>query len=235
MTCPSPRSFRRVGFLASLFVIAGLAGCGHPGATGIWAASADGISNASASPSVDPSAGPSTNPSAGTSASAGAAARPSASPARTTGAPKPAPVPGVSAAAQAVLDQINGWRGAAGLRPYTMLPGLIASAHKHNLTMSGGCGLSHQCPNEPPFGDRITAQGVHWGSAGENIGESGPIGNNTGAITNAAKGINQSMFNEKPPNDGHRRNLLSKSFTHIGIDVIRDSHGTVWITQDFTN
>jgi uncharacterized protein YkwD len=43
------------------------------------------------------------------------------------------------------------------------------------------------------------------------------------------------MFNEKPPNDGHRQNLLSKTFTHIGIDVVRDSHGTVWLTQDFTD
>ena len=41
------------------------------------------------------------------------------------------------------------------------------------------------------------------------------------------------MYNEKPPGDGHRQNLLSASFAAIGIDVIRDSRGTVWLTQDF--
>jgi uncharacterized protein YkwD len=116
-----------------------------------------------------------------------------------------------------------------------MLPGLIASAHKHNMWMVGGCGLSHRCPGEPDLGPRISAQGVHWSAAGENIGESGPNSNTTAAITKAALGLDKAMFDEKPPNDGHRRNLLSKSFTHIGIDVVRDGHGTVWLTEDFTN
>jgi uncharacterized protein YkwD len=144
-------------------------------------------------------------------------------------------VPGSSPAAEAVLAQLNAWRTAAGLRPYTMLPGLIASAHKHNLVMMAGCGLSHRCPGEPSLGDRIRAQGVQWHAIGENIGEYGPIASTTAAITSAAKGLNTSMFNEKPPNDGHRQNLLSKTFTHIGIDVVRDSHGTVWLTQDFSD
>jgi uncharacterized protein YkwD len=122
-----------------------------------------------------------------------------------------------------------------GLRPYTMLPGLIASAHKHNGWMAGGCGLSHRCPGEPDLGPRISAQGVHWSAAGENCGEGGPVANTTAAITKMAMALDQDMFNEKPPGDGHRRNLLSKSFTHIGIDVIRDSRGTVWLTEDFTN
>jgi uncharacterized protein YkwD len=43
------------------------------------------------------------------------------------------------------------------------------------------------------------------------------------------------MLNEQPPNDGHRLNILSTSFTHIGIAVYRDSSGTVWLTQDFSN
>lgn len=37
--------------------------------------------------------------------------------------------------------------------------------------MAGGCGVSHQCAGEPPIGDRETVAGVHWTSAGENIGE----------------------------------------------------------------
>ena len=83
--------------------------------------------------------------------------------------------------------------------------------------------------------DRETAAVVHWTSAGENIGEGGPVANTTAAIAQMAVGLTQSMLNEKPPDDGHRRNILSSSFTHIGIAVFRDSSGTVWLTQDFSN
>jgi hypothetical protein len=55
------------------------------------------------------------------------------------------------------------------------------------------------------------------------------------AEASMAVGLTQSMLDEKPPNDGHRANILSSSFTHIGIAVIRDSSGTVWLTQDFSD
>jgi uncharacterized protein YkwD len=192
-----------------------------------------------ASPADSTAASGQPDPSASDSSDASAAASPSPThtvpPSAAAKPPPPPPVAGSSPAAQAVLVQINAWRTSMGLRPYTMLPGLIASAHKHNLVMMAGCGLSHRCPGEADLGPRIAAQGVHWMAAGENIGESGPNANTTTAITNAAKGLDQAMFNEKPPDDGHRRNLLSKTFTHIGIDVVRDSKGTVWLTEDFTN
>ena len=47
--------------------------------------------------------------------------------------------------------------------------------------------------------------------------------------------LTQDMLNEQPPDDGHRRNILSTAFTHIGIAVYRDSSGIVWLTQDFSN
>ena len=43
------------------------------------------------------------------------------------------------------------------------------------------------------------------------------------------------MLNEKPSDDGHRRNILSSSFTHIGIAIYRDASGTVCLTQDFSD
>jgi uncharacterized protein YkwD len=101
--------------------------------------------------------------------------------------------------------------------------------------MAGGCGLSHQCSGEDGLGTRISAQGVKWSSCGENIGYSGPHPNTTAEIVKAAKGLTTSMYNETPPDDGHRRNLLSTSFHHIGIDVIRDASGKVWLTQDFSS
>jgi uncharacterized protein YkwD len=140
-----------------------------------------------------------------------------------------------SSAVQQVLDLINQARAQAGLPAYTITSGLTSSATTHNQTMAGGCGLSHQCPGEAPLGDRETAAGVHWTSAGENIGEGGPVSDTQAAIAQMAVGLTQSMLDEKPPNDGHRQNILSSSFHHVGIAVFRDSAGTVWMTQDFSD
>ena len=146
----------------------------------------------------------------------------------------PSAAAGGTAAAQ-VLALINQARSAAGLPALTITSGLETSSSQHNLLMADGCGLSHQCPGEPPLGDRETAAGVDWTSAGENIGEGGPVADTDAAIAQMAVGLTQSMLNEQPPDDGHRLNILSSSFTHIGIAVYRDSSGTVWLTQDFSN
>ena len=134
-----------------------------------------------------------------------------------------------------VLAMINQARAQAGLPPYSFSSGLDSSAGAHNARMAAGCGLSHQCPGEPPLGTRETDAGVNWTSAGENIGEGGPVADTTAAIAQMALGLTQDMLNEKPPDDGHRLNILSSSFQIIGIAVFRDSSGTVWMTQDFAN
>jgi uncharacterized protein YkwD len=140
-----------------------------------------------------------------------------------------------SPAAAQVLTLINQARAAAGLPALTITAGLEASSDAHNLRMANGCGLSHQCPGEPSLGQRETDAGVDWTAAGENIGEGGPVADTQAAIAQLAVDLTQSMLNEQPPNDGHRLNILSSTFTHIGIAVYRDSSGTVWLTQDFSN
>ena len=182
----------------------------------------------------------STAPSASASASASggsSAPRSSASPTASSAA---SPVGSATAdqngtpAAQ-VLALINQARATAGLPALTLTSGLETTSSAHNLLMADGCGLSHQCPGEPAIGARETAAGIDWTAAGENIGEGGPVSDTTAAIASMAVGLTQSMLNEQPPNDGHRLNILSTSFTHIGIAVYRDRSGTVWLTQDFSN
>lgn len=134
-----------------------------------------------------------------------------------------------------MLAVINTARAEAGLPAYTLPGGLQNSARRHNLLMAGGCGLSHQCAGEPALGARETAAGVQWTAAGENIGEGGPVADTTAAISQLAVALTRDMLNEKPPEDGHRLNLLSSTFTGIGITVYRAGNGTVWMTQDFAN
>jgi uncharacterized protein YkwD len=160
-------------------------------------------------------------------------AQPSASAAASAAGSQP-PAQDGTAAAQ-VLALINQARSAAGLPALTVTAGLDASSSAHNSRMADGCGLSHQCPGEPSLGVRETDAGVDWTAAGENIGEGGPVADTPAAVAQMAVGLTQSMLNEQPPDDGHRLNILSSTFTHIGIAVYRDSSGTVWLTQDFSN
>ncbi|SDW28712.1 RNA polymerase sigma factor, sigma-70 family [Amycolatopsis xylanica] len=143
------------------------------------------------------------------------------------------PKPRGSTAAEKVLALINDTRADAGLPALRVDPALVTAAGKHNQEMAGGCGLSHQCPGEPGLGERATAAGAKWSTCGENVGTGGPVADSADAITRMALGLTQSMIDEKPPNDGHRKNILSSSFTRIGIVVTRDARGTVWLTHDF--
>jgi uncharacterized protein YkwD len=153
--------------------------------------------------------------------------------------PSPEPTPSQStpsasqSAASQVLAVVNQARAAAGLPAYTESPALDSTAAAHDALMAAGCGLSHQCPGEPPIGNRETAAGVQWTAAGENIAVAGPIPDTASAIAQEAVALTQSMLNETAPNDGHRLNMLSSTYTEIGIAVI--GNGSVWLTQDFAN
>ncbi len=134
----------------------------------------------------------------------------------------------------AVLAHINAARSAAGLSAYTLDTKLSKASALHNQKMINGCGLSHQCSGEEGIGPRFSAQGVAWTFAAENIGY-GSSGSGDDALISAANGLTDSMLAEKPPNDGHRQNLLNKDLKKIGLSVVRDSKGLTWMTQDFVN
>lgn len=129
--------------------------------------------------------------------------------------------------ATAVFSQINAERAANGLKPLRWSDRLSHSAHRHNLQMGQANTLSHQLPGEASLGDRVTAF-YAWSSCGENIAW------NSRRSQAGALALETAMVNETPPNDGHRRNILSTSFVDVGVDVIDDSaHGRVWLTTDF--
>jgi uncharacterized protein YkwD len=136
--------------------------------------------------------------------------------------------------AQQLFKQINQDRTANNLPPLAWEPRLERSARQHDLVMSKGCGLMHQCPNEADLGTRISQQGVQWQAVGENIGEGRPVFSNDDSW-NMVLMIHQGMMGEKPPEDGHRRNLLSKDFHRIGISIYIDTSNTLWLTEDFAN
>ncbi len=134
---------------------------------------------------------------------------------------------------QKLFAQINTDRAAQGLPAYTLNAVLSNGARQHSVAMTQpNCGLSHQCPGEPNLGQRITNEGIHWMTCGENAGYTSPYPD---AWTAVQQNIEQGMLKEQAPNDGHRKNLLSTAFHQVGIGIVTDSKGLIWVTEDFTN
>lgn len=132
--------------------------------------------------------------------------------------------------AQAVFQAINKSRADNGLPPLKWDTALVNSAHQHNLAMQAANTLSHQLPGEPNLGQRETKQGIKWTFAAENIGVT------TDQSENGALMLHQDMMNEKPPDDGHRQNILSPIATLVGVSILIDQqHGELWLTEDFAH
>jgi uncharacterized protein YkwD len=128
--------------------------------------------------------------------------------------------------ASAMLTLFNSERKQHHLAPLSVNAKLITSAHGHNLMMAKDNEMSHQLPGEAVFSTRITRAGYKWSHSGENIGWDS-------VETKAAiLSLEKMMYDEKPPDDGHRLNILGK-FKNIGIDVYFDTkHHKMWFTQD---
>ena len=130
--------------------------------------------------------------------------------------------------AVAMLGLLNSERRAHHLVPLRMNARLARAAHQHDLVMARDNRMSHRLPGERYFAVRISATGYKWWSAGENIGWSSTI--SLGGLAT----LEREMYGERAPADGHRQNILNRSFRQVGIDVHLDwAHHKMWFTQDF--
>jgi uncharacterized protein YkwD len=130
--------------------------------------------------------------------------------------------------ANAVLDELNDERKSHDLPALKLNAKLTSAAHTHNLAMAKANTLSHQLKGEPALGSRVSAAGYSWSAVGENVAY------NSDRSQAGVLALQKAMYNEKPPEDGHRDNILNAKFVDVGIDVINDSaHGKVWLVTDF--
>jgi uncharacterized protein YkwD len=159
-------------------------------------------------------------------ATAGGAGQPESQAGRTGHARQSA---GTEDYAQAVFAALNRGRAGQHLPPLAWDARLQASAHSHNRAMAVANTLSHQVDAEPSLGSRESAAGVRWTYAAENIGWT--IERSLAGVLD----IEARMLTEAPPNDAHRRNILSRQAQAVGIDVYFDAaHGRLWLTEDFS-
>lgn len=172
----------------------------------------------------------------GDSQAAGSSQPTAASQLTGAGRPVPGAVPATSAStqpaqldfAQAVFRAVNEARTAHQLTALTWSDRLRDSAAAHNRRMAEANTLSHQVGDEPSLGGRESRAGLRWSFAAENIGWT------TDRTLTGVLDIMSRMLAEQPPNDAHRRNILSPQAETIGIDVYYDaSHDRLWLTEDF--
>ncbi|WP_231877221.1 CAP domain-containing protein [Bhargavaea cecembensis] len=123
---------------------------------------------------------------------------------------------GLSAVEQKVLDLTNAERAKAGLKPLAADSKLMDAARAKSADMRKNNYFSHTSPTYGSPFDQMKAAGISYKKAAENIA----MGQRT--PEEVVKG-----WMESP---GHRQNILTPEFTHIGIGY--DSNGHYW-TQMF--
>jgi len=114
------------------------------------------------------------------------------------------------------------------LAPLHMDARLNYGAQKHNWMMAKYNTMSHQLPGEASLGARIDAQGYYWRACGENVAW------NSDWTLAGAYYLEQLMYNEVAPYNGHRLNILSTTTRDIGVNVYMDAaHHKMWLSEDF--
>jgi uncharacterized protein YkwD len=140
----------------------------------------------------------------------------------------PTPLPPVSAPAEIagwpgeVFRLINEQRAAAGLPPYTWNDTLALAAQRHGADCQQRGSCNHTGSDGSTVKIRVTRAGYPTVGAAECIVYS----------SSPAEAVAWWM-DEVPPNDWHRRTLLSTWVTEVGIAVVPNHLGSYYFIADF--
>jgi uncharacterized protein YkwD len=128
----------------------------------------------------------------------------------------PAPPPdGTAALAAEVVRLANVERAAAGRSALATDPAVTRAAVDHSADQAATGRMSHTGSDGSDAGTRLTRAGFEWRTWGENVA----VGQRTAADVMSAWMASPS----------HRENILSGSFTKIGVGAVTDAGGrTFW-------
>jgi uncharacterized protein YkwD/uncharacterized membrane protein required for colicin V production len=124
------------------------------------------------------------------------------------------------AAEQRMLELVNAERARVSLTPLVADERLRGVARAHSLEMFQRDYFAHASPTAGSPFDRMQADGITFGVAGENL-----------AFAPNVEVAHQGLMNSP----GHRANILRPEFGRVGIGVIRSPAQGSMFTQDFTN
>ncbi|NQX69325.1 peptidoglycan-binding protein [Paenibacillus alba] len=151
---------------------------------------------------------------------------PSPTPAPSTPTPTPSPPPesqvpptsGLTVEEQQMLDLVNKERTAAGLSPLIADAALIKTARLKSQDMVDNNYFSHDSPTYGSPFDMMEKFGITYNAAGENI-----------ACNQDVQAAHEALMNSP----GHKANILSKDYTHIGIGIVNGGPCGKMFTQQF--
>lgn len=119
-----------------------------------------------------------------------------------------------------MLADVNKRRLDVGVKLLKSDTSIQAVARKHSQDMFDRKYFSHQSPEGTDAGDRLTADGVKYEAAGENI-----------AYAPDTPTANQGLYDS----EGHRRNMLDGQFSRVGVGVINGGGCGMMFTQNFAD
>ncbi|SHN49129.1 CAP domain-containing protein [Desulfitobacterium chlororespirans] len=115
---------------------------------------------------------------------------------------------------QAMINEINKERAAAGLSPLQVDFRLVDVAQVKALDMKTNSYFSHTSPTYGSPFDMLKNAGIQYRSAGENIARNMSVDAAMTAFMNS---------------DGHRKNILNPAYTHIGVGVVSSNSGNYYV------
>jgi uncharacterized protein YkwD len=101
-------------------------------------------------------------------------------------------------------------------------PKLAGVARARAQQLANGAAFRHVSADGSQPWDRLNKAGVQWVSMGENLAMEQSIAKAEAAFMNEAK------FQEN-----HRGNIVSKTFTQVGIGIAVGQDGMIYITEEF--
>jgi hypothetical protein len=110
-----------------------------------------------------------------------------------------------------LVAAVNSARASAGLPALSDNEDLAAVAQSHSQAMAAAGALSHNpdLPSQAPS---------TWVVLGENVGEG-----------STCDGIASAFMSD----EAHRQNILGTQFNALGVGVVSDATGMLWVTEDF--
>ncbi len=118
-----------------------------------------------------------------------------------------------------LVELVNQERRKRGLPVLKSNPDLEQIALGHSIKMGKENQLRHNFPRYPDLVERMVAKDLHFSNSGENVAYS----------TAVDPELIHKGFMDSPP---HKRNILTRAFTHVGIRMINTEQG-FWVTQEF--
>ncbi len=118
-----------------------------------------------------------------------------------------------------MLRQVNVLRAGIGVAPLKLCAPISTAAQKYATLMADTGHFAHQGPDGRAAGDRIVSAGYNWRTYGENIAW------NQVDVTDVMQAWIGSL--------GHYKNLVNKSFDHVGFGGSASSDGEISWVQNF--